>query len=206
MTTRKTSKKTAKKRTSSKASNPKKGTTKKKTRTKKEGNVISVNTDETKLEEVNEKLKSYLSSIEDKLNSSVLNIDSHLIQFPSTYVFNNSSSVMNVSDDNINSAKFQKSDNFRQIVVLENVTEELFDKLYECKEEEIPSLINLTIIPMIQSLYSNAGHDHNTYSVGYYFGKFKAVGSDNYIEKLSDGTGYKIVLSSFCSPLDQVKL
>jgi hypothetical protein len=199
---KKTAKKTAARKSSTRA---KKSTTpKKKARTKKEGNVISVNTDETKLEEVSSKLKAYLEPIEARLNSSVLNIDSHLIEYPSTYVFNNASSLMKVSDEGVNSAKFQKSDGFRQIVIVEKISEELFNKLNDCEQEEVGSLLNLTIIPMIESLYANAGHDHNKYTVGYYFGRFKSIDSDNYIEKLSDGSGYKITLSSFCSPLSQV--
>ena len=207
MTTRKTTKRKVAKKTAAKKSattKTKKPASKKKTRTKKEGNVISVNTDETKLEEVSFKLKAYLEPIEARLNSSVLNIDSHLIGYPSTYVFNNSSSIMKVSDEGINSARFQKSDGFRQIVITEKISEELFNKLNDCEQEEVASLLSLIIIPMIESLYANAGHDHNKYTVGYYFGKFKAIDSENYIEKLSDGSGYKITLSSFCSPLSQV--
>lgn len=202
MTKKKTAKKTAARKSSTSA---KRSTTaKKKTRTKKEGNVISVNTDETKLEEVGLKIKTYLEPIEDRLNSSVLNINSHLVEYPSTYIFNNTSSVMKVSDDGINPAKFQKSDGFRQIVIVEKISEELFNKLNDCEQEEVGSLLNLTIIPMIESLYANAGHDHSKHTIGYYFGRFKAIDSENYIEKLSDGSGYKITLSSFCSPLNKV--
>lgn len=209
MTSRKTIKKKIAKKTAARKTNTtksKKVQAKKKTRTKKEGNVISVNTDETKLEEVNSKLKNYLENIEARLNSNVLKIDSSLVQFPSTYVFNNTSSLMKVSDDGINSAKFQKSEGFRQIIVVEKITEELFEKLNSCEQEEVPGLINLTIIPMIQSLNANAGHDHNEYTIGYYFARFKSIDSDNYIEKLTDGSGYKLTLSSFCSPLNQVKI
>src|SRR5210317_605901 len=102
VTKKKTAKKTAARKSSTRAK--KSTTSKKKARTKEEGNVISVNTDETKLEEVSSKLKAYLEPIEARLNSSVLNIDSHLIEYPSTYVFNNSSSIMKVSDEGINSA------------------------------------------------------------------------------------------------------
>lgn len=206
-TTKKTKKKVAKKTAARKSSTrTKKKATKKKTRTKKEGNVISVNTNETRLEEVSAKLKAYLEPIEARLNNSVLSINSHLISYPSTFVFSDANNLMKVSDDGLNEAKFQKSEGFRQIVVVEKINDDLFNRLHDCKQEEVGSLINLKIIPMIESLYENAGHDHNKYTIGYYFAKFKSVDSENYIEKLSDGSGYKITLNSFCSPLSQVNV
>jgi hypothetical protein len=178
---------------------------KKKTRTKKTGNVISVNTDETKIEEVSNKLKEYLEPVETKMNSSVLSIDSHLASYPSTYVFTNSKSFVKVPNSNINEATFQKSDGFRQIVIRDVVSEDLFNRLYECEQDEVGPLINLKIIPMIESLYYHAGHDHNKYTIGYYFASFKSVDSDFYIEKIPDSNNYALTLNSFCSPLNQVQ-